>query len=291
MISHARLLTGLICGLLASGPVLAACPQNGSTGAVITSEALRLVTLNLAHGRKDSRNQMFLSAETIRSNLQEVARVLKKSDAHVIALQEADAPSAWSGRFDHVGLVAEQAGLPCFYHGVHASGRYYDFGTALLSAYPFQGSFSYRFKPSKPTTTKGFVIGALDWNPGDQLQEAISIKMVSVHLDFSRRSVRRAQIEEMIAALGKIDGPMVLMGDFNTDWQTEGSSLKYLADKLGLAAFRPHAEGLSTYGDEGARLDWILVSPELRFTQYAVVPDVISDHYGVAAEVNLIHRD
>ena len=51
--------------------------------------------------------------------------------------------------------------------------------------------------------------------------------------------------------------------------------------------FEPHAEGLSTYGDEGARLDWILVSPDLEFRKYAVYPDIVSDHYAVAAELVL----
>jgi endonuclease/exonuclease/phosphatase family metal-dependent hydrolase len=77
------------------------------------------------------------------------------------------------------------------------------------------------------------------------------------------------------------------MGDFNTDWQTGDSSLKYLAEQLGLAVFEPHADGLSTYGDKGARLDWILISAGLKFDKYAVYPDVVSDHYAVAAEIIL----
>jgi endonuclease/exonuclease/phosphatase family metal-dependent hydrolase len=113
------------------------------------------------------------------------------------------------------------------------------------------------------------------------------VKVGSVHLDFSRRSVRRSQIDEMVGILSKIEGPMILMGDFNTDWQSEDSSLKYLAEQLDLTVFKPHADGLSTYGDKGARLDWILISPELEFQTYAVVPKVMSDHYAVAAEIVL----
>ncbi len=268
-------------------PSFAACPAEDDPGSVIESDYLRVVTLNMAHGRKDRRNQMLLKTETIRANLVDVAQVLNRADAHLIALQEADAESAWSGKFDHVALLAEEAGYSCFFHGVHASGSLYDFGTALLSGYPFKGAFSHSFKPSKPTTNKGFVTAALDWNPAGNLQLPISIKFISVHLDFSRRSVRRSQIDEMVGVLSKIDRPMVLMGDFNTDWQTEDSSLQSLASRLDLTVFEPHAEGLSTYGDKGARLDWILISPDLRFSKYAVVPDVISDHYAVAAEIML----
>ena len=113
------------------------------------------------------------------------------------------------------------------------------------------------------------------------------MKFVSVHLDFSRRSVRRSQIAEMVSVLGRLDGPLVLMGDFNTDWQTEDSSLKFLAEELGMVVFKPHADGLSTYGDKGARLDWVLISPDLEFKNYYVVPDVVSDHYAVAADITL----
>ena len=250
---------------------------------VLESEFLRVVTLNIAHGRKDARNQMFLKEEAIRDNLLEAAGLMDEAEADVIALQEADAESKWSGKFNHVELLAENSTYACVVHGIHASNRIYNFGTALMSRHAFQGTFTHTFKPSKPTTTKGFSVGALDWNPGGALAEPMRVKFVSVHLDFSRRSVRRSQIAEMVSVLGQIEGPMILMGDFNTDWLTEDSSLKYLAETLGLVVFKPHAEGLSTYGEKGARLDWILISPELDFVSYYVKPDVVSDHYSVAA--------
>jgi endonuclease/exonuclease/phosphatase family metal-dependent hydrolase len=285
-----RAICGIICLAVSCfivNPAAAACLDEQDPASAIESTYLRVVTLNLAHGRKDGRNQLLQKTETIHTNLGDVAGVLKLVDAHLVALQEADAESSWSGKFNHIAFLAEQADYPCTYHGVHASNRMYDFGTALMSKHAFKGTFSYSFKPSKPTTTKGFVIGALDWNPGGVLPEAMQVKFVSVHLDFSRRSVRRAQIDEMVGILGKIDGPFVLMGDFNTDWLSEDSSLKYLAGQLGLEVFEPHAEGLATYGDKGARLDWVLISPELGFDKYAVIPDVVSDHHAVAAEIVL----
>ena len=185
---------------------------------------MRVVTLNVAHGRKDGRNQMLLKEETIRSNLEELALVLNRAEADVVALQEADAISAWSGKFDHVEWLSEKSIYGCSFHGIHASKRIYDFGTALLSRYPFEGSFAHSFKPSKPTTTKGFSVAAL----------------------------------------------------------------QYLAGLLNLSVYEPHANGLSTYGAKGARLDWILISEELSFENYAVFPDVVSDHFAVAA--NLVLR-
>lgn len=263
---------------------MAYCPAGP---AVVESGTLRVATLNMAHGRKDARNQMFLKEETIRSNLLELGSLLDRADADVIALQEADAASRWSGKFDHVGFLSENTIYKCVHHGIHASNRFYDFGTALISKHRFEKASTHTFEPSFPTTTKGFSLATLAWNPGKVLSEPLLVSFVSVHLDFSRRSVRRSQIDEMVAVLSAVEGPMVLMGDFNTDWQTEDSSLRQLAERLGLEVFQPHAEGLSTYGDNDARLDWILISPQLDFYRYAVEPDVVSDHYAVGAEIIL----
>jgi len=280
----------IVCAACFAMVTLNVWPNCPDGTVIVERDFLRVVTLNMAHGRKDARNQMFLKEKTIRENLLELGGLLDRADADMIALQEADGPSKWSGKFDHVKFLSENTMYDCTIHGIHASNRIYDFGTALISKHPFNGGFVHSFKPSKPTTTKGFTMAAIDWNPGNTLAQPVRVKFVSVHLDFSRRSVRRSQIDEMTRALSAIDGPMVLMGDFNTDWQTEESSLKYLAENLNLMVFEPHAEGLSTYGEKGARLDWILASPELEFAKYAVYPDIVSDHYAVAAELTLSVR-
>ena len=276
----------LVCALL-TPDAAAECPAAEKGARAIESDVIRVATLNIAHGRKDGRNQMLLGEDTIRSNLVEVAGLLDRSEADVIALQEVDAVSRWSGKFNHLDLLSANSAYACTHHGLHASGWLYDFGTALLARRTFRNSFTHSFQPSWPTTTKGFSFAALDWNPGGALPEPVLVNFVSVHLDFSRRSVRRSQIDEMVAALSQVEGPMVMMGDFNTDWQTTDSSLKYLAEQMNLSVFQPHADGLSTYGDKGARLDWILISEELEFSRYSVFPDVVSDHYAVAAEIVL----
>jgi endonuclease/exonuclease/phosphatase family metal-dependent hydrolase len=75
------------------------------------------------------------------------------------------------------------------------------------------------------------------------------------------------------------------MGDFNTDWQEQHSALRMIVGELGLKAYRPEEPGLETFPPLGKRLDWILVSPPLEFTSYTVLPDKVSDHLGVIAQV------
>ena len=75
---------------------------------------LKVVTLNLAHGRKDAWHQALLRRAAIQANLDEVVRILRQEQPDVVALQEADGPSLWSGRFDHVAYLSEKAGIPYF---------------------------------------------------------------------------------------------------------------------------------------------------------------------------------
>lgn len=87
--------------------------------------------------------------------------------------------------------------------------------------------------------------------------------------------------------LEKRHHPLVVMGDFNSDWQEDQSVIKDLAKRLGLKTYRPESTSLGTYVKNGRRLDWILISKELGFASYKVLPDILSDHYVVVAELTL----
>ena len=227
------------------------------------------MTLNVAHGRGTALHQTQLRKGEFEANLEAVARMLRRERPAVVALQEADGPSFWSGGFDHVARLAEHAGYPHRFRGRHVDAPKLSYGTALLATRPLGNPVSHRFARSLPTPLKGFVVAMV----GD-------VDVVSVHLDFLREGARRSQVAEMVEALRSRDRPLILLGDFNVEW---GETLRHLADALDLSAFAPEAADLGTFQDR--RLDWILISRELEFVRYVVVPDVLSDHRAVVAEV------
>jgi len=269
------------------GPESVEC-QLPVSESVITTESLSVLTLNLAHGRKDALNQMLQKTSTTRRNLEDIADFLSDSGADLIALQEADSPSRWSGKFNHVDFVAEKSPYPCRIHAHHAHKAMYDFGTALLSRVPYVEKLAHTFAPSPPTTNKGFVLGKVRWNPGGRLAEAITVSVISVHLDFSRKKVREAQTAEMRAMLPGISTPVIILGDFNTDWDNEDSSLKSIVENGNLKIYQPEAADLGTYKNGKHRLDWILISKDLEFVSYNVPQVVLSDHQPVQASVRLL---
>ena len=248
--------------------------------------ALRVMTLNVAHGRKTSMHQALLSRDEIRANLKEVAALLSREKPDVMALQEADGRSAWSGGFDHLWELGESARYPCYLRGEHVKGLGLSYGTALLSRLPLDNPVSVVFAPTPPTFNKGFVAADVPW-PGGR---GATVRVVSAHLDFARESARRAQARDMAARLAG-RGRLIVMGDFNCEWQGADPTLRDFAKTLGLRAFRPKAGDMATFRSRNKRFDWILISRGLRFKSCEVLRDVVSDHRAVVAEIELEGRD
>ena len=251
---------------------------------ILTSPTLKVMTLNLAHGRKDGVNQLFISGPVIRSNLGEIAAFLDKTGADIVALQEADAPSRWSGSFDHVALLAGQAGYPAYESSNQASSWFFSYGTALLSRVSLSGVLHHTFRPSPPTMNKGYTLGQIVWQPN--ADEPVLIDVISVHLDFSRKSVREQQSAELSETLVGRGNPMIIMGDFNSDWFADEQGIRALAERSDLHVYRPDADDLPTYSNT-RRYDWILISKQLEFISLEVLPDILSDHSAVAAEIRM----
>ncbi len=268
---------------------LVACRAASGSGAPPAADlppkpegALRVLTLNVAHGRALAFNQAFLKGPTIVANLDAVAAVLERQAPDVVGLQEADGSSTWSGGFDHVAYLARAAGLPATHRGDHAGkdlgGARIDYGTALLGREGLRTPASHAFDTSW-RDTKGFVIATVPVAAFG----GVEVDVASVHLDFLSPGARRRQLEQLADALSQRRRPLVVLGDFNCGWD---SCLRDFATPLGLSS--PRA-GASTFPADSPsrRLDWILISEELAFAAHHVLPVTVSDHRPVVADLVL----
>jgi endonuclease/exonuclease/phosphatase family metal-dependent hydrolase len=244
------------------------------------------MTLNIAHGRGTGFHQLFLHPEQTRENLDNVARLLNNAAPDIIALQEADAPSFWSGNFNHVDYLARRSGYYHFVQAPHVDAMGLTYGTALMSRLALSDPQAITFDPALSAIPKGFIVSTINW-PGTG---GLKIDVISVHLDFMSRSVREKQAEELIQIVRARDNPVIIMGDLNTGWHQQGSATQYLGRELGLTAFQPQNDELVTFPALGERLDWILVSPGLEFHSHNIIGDGVSDHHGVVAEIVLSGR-
>ena len=248
-------------------------------GSSADPEHLRVATLNVAHGRAMGFHQALQSEERIKEQLAAAAALLAAEDPDLIALQEADSPSAWSGGFDHVAFFADHTDSRAYAAGKHIDAFGLRYGTAVLSQTPIHEARSSTFAISPPTPAKGWVLSTVQVG-------AVWVDVVSVHLDFSRESVRTRQVTELVEALQARPHPLVLMGDLNTEWDDDDSAVARLCRELGLHTWAP-SEALVTFPTTKSRLDWILVSEELEFTSHRVLDAPVSDHRAVVADLRL----
>lgn len=258
-------------------PVVTAIKPPDTLGA---DDPLRVMTINLAHGRADGFHQALRRTRTIKKNLDAVAFVIRRERPDVVALQEADGPCVWSGRFDHVAYVAEKAELASHMRGEHVRGLQLSYGTGLIGRIPFSDALSRTFAPSPPTFSKGFVVATVEHPKAPD-----GIDVVSVHLDFARASVRDRQIGTLISTLKARGRPVVVMGDLNTEYSAEGP-IGRLATALNLDVHAPEG-GEKTFRFTDKRLDWVLVPKGWRFLEHRVLPDVVSDHQPVFVSIGV----
>ena len=253
---------------------------------LVDKSTIKILSLNLAHGRKDSPSQFLVSESKTRENLVEIAEFLQRENADIVALQEADKPSSWSGNFDHVEFLARESGYPWFTHASHHDNSIANYGTAVMSHLPIPKGYGFDFNPTPPSTRKGFTLAEIEWKPETDNERKFTIDVISVHLDFSSRSKRIEQINDMRQVLGDRANPVIVVGDFNSGWVKGEQELQALTNKRNLKAYLPEASHLDTYSD--ARLDWILISEEFAFCKYYNAPDILSDHLVVISELELI---
>lgn len=248
--------------------------------------ALKVMTLNIAHGRGTGFHQMLQYSDETLENLENIATLLNDAGPDIIALQEADGPSFWSGNFNHVEYLASRGVFSRSVQASHVNAMGLSYGTALMSRLDLSNPKAVTFDPSLSPVPKGFVVSTISWPE----REEIDVDVVSVHLDFMSGSIRKKQADELIAMLHARNNHVIVMGDLNSEWLRKDSAARYLAKMLELKAYQPENMELVTFPALGERLDWILISSGLEFHSHEVIGTGISDHRGVVAEIMLSDR-
>ncbi len=286
IVSAAVALALSTCTILELSQVPEIVTAKGKSGKSITSprrqaSTLKVMTLNIAHGRSTGFHQLLQSRSTVVRNLDQIRKVLKRERPDLLGLQEADGPSFWSGNFNHVNYLADNQFFYQYVRGKHADGMNLSYGTALLSSLELEDPLAITFAPAVAAAPKGFVVATINW-PGQGFTE---VDVVSVHLAALRKSLRKEQATELARTIAERGKPTIIMGDLNAGWNGGTSALHLLVEALDLKTYLPHDDKLVTFPKFNERLDWILVSREFDFVSYKVLPDPVSDHRGVIAEL------
>ena len=248
------------------------------------TKQIKVMTINMAHGRGDGKNQILQSNDVIKANVTDIGALITREGAQVVALQEADAPSWWSGDFSHVNTVGQLGGMKSAAQGLNVDGLGLGYGTAVVTQLKASDALQVTFEKNIPTFSKGFVVVTNEW-PGDP---SFKFDVVSLHLDFANVNAREKQLQALSQFIKTAGKPVIVMGDFNTDMTSE--LLPNFLNETQLKTWKVDDESIVTFPFLGTRIDWIFASPEFQIIKQTVLEDVLSDHSILTAVIERAPR-
>lgn len=228
-------------------------------------------------------------------NLARVAAVIRGASPDLVALQEVDVHwDARSGFVDQARALAEATGMDVRFAPIYrlpgatpgAAPR--AFGVALLSRLPILSWRNHEITrlstqpgaAAEPSPAPGF-LGATIPGPSGKVDVFVT------HLDFRPDpAVRRAQVDEMLALVTSVTGPVILMGDLNA--QPDAPELRPLLRQLRDVWDAREDPGATFPADAPVRrIDYVLVSRNVGVAGARVVRTDASDHLPLVADLVL----
>ncbi|REE99783.1 endonuclease/exonuclease/phosphatase family protein [Thermomonospora umbrina] len=229
------------------------------------SGSLRVVTYNIHEG---------LNTDG-RLDLDAIAENIEAQRADVVLLQEVGRGSLVSGTTD-VGVWLSRRLDMHLVWGPAADGQ---FGNAILTSRRVLSSGSARMPKGDWSQIRGYVWARL--GVGDR-----AVYVWSTHLDGGADRSRERQREIMALRRAWGGAPRTIFGgDLNSG--PGSAEMSRLLDGTGL-----RSAALGDYGPttaDGRKVDWILGTDDLVFSDHGVHPSDASDHHPVAVTVRLGH--
>lgn len=242
-------------------------------------QPLRVMTYNIQYGGGGT-------------NIAGIASVIRAASPDIVALQEVDVNwSARSGFADQASALAAALGMEVRFAPIYdiadsgATKPPRRFGVAVLSRHRFTSftnhdlvRLSTQDSATGPRRQPGLLEAEVD-------VRGTRVRVFNTHLDYrANPTVRARQVREMLTLIGESAGPIIVFGDMNAEPDDE--ELQPLLARFRDAWDRGTGPGF-TYGegDKAKRIDYVLVSDDLRVMQ-AWVPQVgASDHRPVVVDL------
>ncbi|MEU6807522.1 endonuclease/exonuclease/phosphatase family protein [Streptomyces sp. NPDC046831] len=285
--AHRALAAAVVAATAALGaasPRAVAADSTAGAGPAAPPVPLRVATYNIHAGA--GQDNVF--------DLDRTAEAIRDLDADVIGLEEVDVH--WSARSNFTDEARELAGrlrMRVFFAPIYdlppaaPGGERQQYGVAVLSRHPVLDARNHditRLSTQTPDPVPA---------PGPGFAEVTVnvrgafVHVYATHLDYRPDpSVRRAQVDDMLAVLAEDRGPKVLVGDFNAE--PAAPELARLWDHLTDAA--PNGGKTCPALDPVKRIDLVTVSPDVTVVGAHETATTASDHRPVVADLLLRRR-
>jgi endonuclease/exonuclease/phosphatase family metal-dependent hydrolase len=231
------------------------------------------------------------------NNLVEVRDLISDSGASIIGLQESEGNRMVSSNQQGVKWLANELGMH-YYNGPDSKDDVW--GVSLLSEYPILSQKTVLL-PSENALNRVVIVGKLDLP-----QNYADITVLVTHLSFQSPNDQLNQIESIIDITNDINGPFILMGDFNLVLAQQLDNLPLEQDPSFITLNGTYRDGWIEAGGsfdestsypflddptvDNSRIDYIWLSPEWTVvTSSAQIHGNrdVSDHRAIEIEIML----
>jgi endonuclease/exonuclease/phosphatase family metal-dependent hydrolase len=218
--------------------------------------ALRVATYNMRRG---------LGMDSV-LNLERTAGVIRATGAAFIALQELDRNMERSGRIDQPSLLAELTGLHVGFWPT-LKRRRGEYGIGVAAVEPVEATFR-RLPRAGSEEPRGAFAARFR-----------GVGIVAAHLS-TDPAARPGQIRALIDMARELDGPAVLMGDFNMPRHELGPFIS--------AGYEPGDQHRTLISATGSQIDYILSGRGVTATSSWTLPSGASDHVPLVADLAVV---
>lgn len=227
-------------------------------------------------------------------DIDRTAATIRALSPDIVGLEEVDVHWAdRSGFVDQASRLGESLGMTVRFApiyelpGATTDAPKREFGVALLSRYPVVAwendtltRLSTQAENPLPTRMPGLLAATVD-------VRGTHVRVFVTHLDYRKDpSVRRTQVAEMLARIGAVDAPTLLLGDMNAS--PDAAELQPLFGRMHDGWLTAAGPGFTYPADMPAeRIDYVFISPNAKVdTAFVPVVPAASDHRPVVVDLS-----
>ena len=244
---------------------------------------LRLVTFNIAHGRGLTPIQGLTSPRKLRVNLRKIAALIKRLDPDVVAMQEIDERSRWSGNFDHLDYLRVHARFSHAAFGINNRREgllNLCYGNALMSRHRIEAMETVVFGRRK-LGEKGFLFA-------EMVVEGKCVPFVNLHLHAASKAQRLRQLDHLVHWLrdkerqhgGRWCMPPIICGDFNNPHTQNDATVALLSHLTDYGDYTMYPQTGGTFPSPlpRRRLDFVFLPHQCVKVECTILRTLLSDH-------------
>ena len=183
--------------------IITCCSSSTDTPVPAIKKRLTIMTYNIHHGAPANPDII---------NLNNIADVIRKSGAEIIALQEVDVNTDRSNQIDQAKELAKLLDMN-YYFSKSIDYRNGDYGNAILSKYPISNKRSFELPMTVPGEKRSIALATI------QLPNGKTIEFGSTHFDLKDSRIDQAKFLNQLSIESK--KPMIIGGDYNATPDSE----------------------------------------------------------------------